>query len=107
VGVSRRRVGVAGLDVEGELYVNRRLRVGVDGGTRLEPELEAGPEPEAMGAGRVGDIGLRGEGGVTSVCSIELNIALACSIHSSVFFRLKPAKRKLTFKSIGLCRYNP
>ena len=64
--------------------MNRRLRVGVDGGTRLVPEAE--PEPEAIGVGRVGDIGLRGEGGVTSVCSIELNIALACSTVFSAFF---------------------
>ena len=64
--------------------MNKRLRVGVDGGTRLAPEAE--PEPEAIGVGRVGDIGLRGEGGVTSVCNIELNIALACSIALSAFF---------------------
>ena len=61
-------MGVAGLERLGELYVNRRLLVGVEGGT---PLLEA--------AGRVGDIGLRGDGGVTSVCNIELKIALACS----------------------------
>lgn len=61
--------------------MNRRLRVGVDGGTREVAELEAEPEPEATGVGRVGDMGLRGEGGVTSVCSIELNIALACSTY--------------------------
>lgn len=30
-------------------------------------------------AGRVGDAGRRGEGGVTSLCRMELNIALACS----------------------------
>lgn len=32
-----------------------------------------------IGTGRVGECGRRGEGGVTSVCRIELNIALACS----------------------------
>jgi hypothetical protein len=35
------------------------------------------PEPDATGL--VGDTGLRGEGGVTSVCSIVLKIAFACS----------------------------
>ena len=54
----------------------------MDGGTRVVPETEAEPEfePDATGVRRVGDMGLRGEGGVTSVCSIELNIALACSM---------------------------
>lgn len=63
--------------------MNRRLRAGVDGGTRVVPEPEPEPEAETTGVGRVGDIGLRREGGVTSVCSIELKIALACSINSS------------------------
>jgi len=40
-------VGVAGLEAEGELYANIRLRVGVDGGTDVEDE--------AMG--RVGEAG--------------------------------------------------
>lgn len=71
MGVSSLRVGVPGLEAEGELYANRRRRVGVDGG--------AAAEPDAIGTGRVGEIGRRGEGGVTSVCSIELKIALACS----------------------------
>ena len=55
----------------------------MDGGTRVVPEAEAEEEPETTGVGRVGDMCLRGEGGVTSVCSIELKIALACSITSS------------------------
>jgi hypothetical protein len=59
----------------------------VDGGTRVvpEPEAEPEPEPETTGVGRVGDMGLQGKGGVTSVCSMELKIALACSINSSTF----------------------
>lgn len=51
----------------------------------MVPEPEAVPEPETTDVGRVGDRDLRGQGGVTSVCSIELKIALACSIHSSAF----------------------
>ena len=35
---------------------------------------------EAVVVGRVGDTGRRGEGGVTSVCNIEVNIEFACSI---------------------------
>lgn len=46
--------------------------MGVEGGTT--------PEPEATGL--VGDTGLRGEGGVTSVCNIELKIELACSMQA-------------------------
>ena len=46
----------------------------MDGGT--------GAEPEAMAMGRVGEMGRRGDGGVTSVCSIELKMALACSVKS-------------------------
>lgn len=57
--------------------MNRRLRVGVDGGTRV------------VLVGRAGDSALRGEGGVTSVCSMELNIALACSVHISAFPRFE------------------
>jgi hypothetical protein len=49
--------------------------VGVVGGMAVELE--------GIGAGRVGDIGLRGDGGVTSVCRIELKIALACSVGES------------------------
>ena len=60
--------------------MNRRLRTGVDGGTKVVPEAEAKGEPDV---GRVGDMCLRGESGVTSVCSIELKIPLACSITSS------------------------
>jgi hypothetical protein len=69
VGVSRRRVGVAGLEAEGELYANMRLRVGVDGGA-----------VEDDATGRVGEAGRRGEGGVTSVCSIDVKIEFACSM---------------------------
>lgn len=72
--MSSRRVGVPGFEAEGELYAKRRRRVGVEGGTTFEPD--------AIGAGRVGDMGLRGEGGVTSVCRIEVKIALACSMSS-------------------------
>jgi hypothetical protein len=72
VGVSSRRVGVAGLEWDGELYAKSLRRVGVVGGMAVELD--------GIGAGRVGDTGLRGEGGVTSVCRIELKIALACSV---------------------------
>lgn len=67
--MSRRRVGVAGLEAEGELYANIRLLVGVDGGTDVEVEA----------TGRVGEAGRCGDGGVTSVCNIDVKIALACS----------------------------
>lgn len=59
------------MEWDGELYAKSRLRVGVVGG--MADELDE------IGAGRVGDTGLRGDGGVTSVCRIELKIALACS----------------------------
>ena len=65
--------------------MNRRLRAGVDGGTRVEPEAEAEAGAGTTDVRRVGDIVLRGEGGVTSVCSIELKMALACSMTWSVF----------------------
>lgn len=48
--------------------MKRRRRLGVDGGPL-----------EGMGIGRVGEWGRRGEGGVTSDCRIDVNIALACS----------------------------
>ena len=54
----------------------------MDGGTRVVPEPEADAEPEMTGVGRDGDMALRGAGGVTSVCRIELKMALACSINS-------------------------
>lgn len=68
--MSSRLVGVLGLDVDGEPYANNRRRVGVAGSAPI-------PEPEATGL--VGDIGLRGEGGVTSACNIELKMEFACS----------------------------
>ena len=58
--------------MDGELYAKSRRRVGVVGGIAVEVD--------GIGAGRVGDTGLRGDGGVTSVCRIELKIALACSV---------------------------
>jgi hypothetical protein len=54
--------------------VKRRRRLGVLGG----------PLFDATGTGRVGECGLRGEGGVTSECKIELNIALACSVETAM-----------------------
>jgi hypothetical protein len=45
--------------------VKRRRRLGVEG---VEEDM-----------GRVGEWGRWGEGGVTSVCRIEVKIALACS----------------------------
>ena len=60
--MSSRRVGVPELDREGE--EGRCLVLGVDGSA----------------VGRAGGTGRRGEGGVTSVCNIEVNIEFACSI---------------------------
>lgn len=50
-----------------------RRRVGVDGGA-----------VDDDATGRVGEAGRRGEGGVTSVCSIDVNRAFACSISQSI-----------------------
>ena len=69
--MSRRRVGVEGLEPEGELYENSRRRLGVEGAVVALDE-------EALG--RTGETGRRGEGGVTSVWSMEVNIAFACSV---------------------------
>lgn len=90
VGVSRRRVGVAGLEAEGELYANMRLRVGVDG---------SAVEDDATG--RVGEAGRRGDGGVTSVCSIDVNIAFACSIQYSAEAKVKQMTTH-TLERVGL-----
>jgi hypothetical protein len=49
-----------------------RLRVGVLGGWVVDALDEV--------VGRWGEMGRRGEGGVTSVWRIEVNIALACSV---------------------------
>lgn len=49
-----------------------RLRVGVLGGRVVDALEEV--------VGRWGETGRRGEGGVTSVWRIEVNIALACSV---------------------------
>jgi hypothetical protein len=49
-----------------------RLRVGVLGGRVVDALDEV--------VGRWGEMGRRGEGGVTSVWRIEVNIALACSV---------------------------
>jgi hypothetical protein len=56
--MSKRRVGVEGLEPEGELYENSRRRLGVEGAVVALDE-------EALG--RTGETGRRGEGGVTSV----------------------------------------
>ena len=48
------------------------LRVGVLGGWAVDALDEV--------VGRWGETGRRGEGGVTSVWRIEVNIALACSV---------------------------
>lgn len=73
MGVSSRRVGVPELDREGEAYWKSRRFVGVDGITEVDV------------VGRLGDTGRRaGEGGVTSVCNIEVKIELACSITNFV-----------------------
>lgn len=61
---------MAGLEREGELKANSRFLVGVVGITVAE-------------GGLVGDEGRWGEGGVTSVCKIEANNALACSLSAS------------------------
>lgn len=52
--------------------MNKRRRLGVDGGPL-----------DGTATGRVGECGRLGEGGVTSVCRIELNMALACSLSAS------------------------
>jgi len=69
--MSKRRVGVEGLEPEGELYENSRRRLGVEGAVVALDE-------EALG--RTGETGRRGEGGVTSVWSMEVKIAFACSV---------------------------
>jgi hypothetical protein len=69
--MSKRRVGVDGLEPEGELYENSRRRLGVEGAVVALDE-------EALG--RTGETGRRGEGGVTSVWSMDANIAFACSV---------------------------
>lgn len=60
-----------GLEPEGELYENSRRRLGVEGAVVALDE-------DALG--RTGETGRRGEGGVTSVWSIDVNIAFACSV---------------------------
>ena len=66
-------MGVDGFDLEGELYVKSRFRDGVEGaGGPVEGALD---EP----ATRTGEPG-RASGGVTSVCRIEVNNELACSV---------------------------
>jgi hypothetical protein len=72
--MSKRRVGVEGLEPEGELYENSRRRLGVEGAVVALDE-------EALG--RTGETGRRGEGGVTSVWSMDVNIAFACSFAAS------------------------
>jgi len=69
--MSKRRVGVEGLEPEGELYENSRRRLGVEGAV-------VALDDEALG--RTGETGRRGEGGVTSVWSMDVNIAFACSV---------------------------
>jgi len=67
-------VGVPEFEREGEEYWNnRRFVVGVDG------------KPDAVVVNRIGDTGLRGEGGVTSVWSIEVKIEFACSIYKESY----------------------
>ena len=60
-----------GLEPEGELYENSRRRLGVEGAVVALDE-------DALG--RTGETGRRGEGGVTSVWSMDVNIAFACSV---------------------------
>jgi hypothetical protein len=69
--MSKRRVGVEGLEPEGEWYENSRRRLGVEGAVVALDE-------EALG--RTGETGRRGEGGVTSVWSMDVNIAFARSV---------------------------
>lgn len=59
-----------GFEPEGELYEKSRRRLGVEGAVVALDE-------EALG--RTGETGRRGDGGVTSVCNIDVKIALACS----------------------------
>lgn len=60
-----------GFEPEGELYENSRRRLGVEGAVVALDE-------EALG--RTGETGRRGEGGVTSVWRMDVNIAFACSV---------------------------
>jgi hypothetical protein len=69
-------VGVAGLEADGELYAKRRRRLGVDGGPAADVE--------AIGCGRVGDTGRRGDGGVTSAWRMDVKMALASSNAKSI-----------------------
>jgi hypothetical protein len=59
-----------------------RLRVGVLGG-RVVVALE-----EVVG--RWGEVGRRGEGGVTSVWSMDVNMAFACSVGVLVASKVPP-----------------
>lgn len=70
VGASRRRVGVPGLEWDGELKANNRRRVGVVGATSVALD-------------RVGEAGGWIVAGVTSVCNIEVKSAFACSFNAS------------------------
>jgi hypothetical protein len=76
VGVSRRRVGVEGLDVDGELYVNRRRRLGVDGGPAVVVD--------AIGCGRAGETGRWGDDGATSAWRMDVKMTLASSIEGQL-----------------------
>lgn len=88
-----------GFEAEGELYVNKRRRLGVDGGPLLDE----------TGTGRVGECGRRGEGGVTSECRIELNIALACSVVTGRMShdKLTEPSEARTFECIRFRGYYP
>lgn len=63
---------MAGFEREGELYANSRRRVGVVGKVAF-----------AFGVARDGDADRFEEGGVTSVCRIDVKIAFACSFNAS------------------------
>ena len=67
--LSSRREGVFELDREGEAYVSKRFRVGVVGGAE---DVDA----------RTGD-GARWTGVVTSECSTDVKMELACSTAGS------------------------
>ena len=101
--LSNRLEGVLEFDREGEAYESRRFRVGVVGGAE---EVEA----------RTGD-GARWTGVVTSECSTDVKMELACS---AARFKVSSAldrkagtggwtnvkgerKRRRTFECVGLC----
>ncbi len=74
-----------GLEPDGELYENSRRRLGVEGAVVALDE-------DALG--RTGETGRRGDGGVTSVWRIDVNIAFACSVTMACQHMKRTIKRE-------------